>query len=60
MNDGKFYDRLVTDNAPVTGAIIIASALFTVFFGIQGRSDKLGLSFQVNQCLPIRDCCLFC
>ncbi|KAJ8443213.1 hypothetical protein Cgig2_017206 [Carnegiea gigantea] len=46
MNDGKFYDRLVTDNAPVTGAIIIACALFTVFFGIQGRSDKLGLSFQ--------------
>ncbi|XP_050245250.1 rhomboid-like protein 20 [Quercus robur] len=33
------------NNAPVTRAFIIASALFTVFFGIQGRSAKLGLSY---------------
>ncbi|XP_041028103.1 rhomboid-like protein 20 [Juglans microcarpa x Juglans regia] len=33
------------NNAPVTRAFIIASALFTVFFGIQGRSSKLGLSY---------------
>ncbi|XP_024185732.1 rhomboid-like protein 20 isoform X2 [Rosa chinensis] len=32
-------------NAPVTRAFVIASALFTVFFGIQGRSTKLGLSY---------------
>lgn len=33
-------------NAPVTRAFVITSALFTVFFGIQGRSKKLGLSYQ--------------
>ncbi|CAL2271489.1 unnamed protein product [Prunus armeniaca] len=32
-------------NAPVTRAFVIASALFTVFFGFQGRSSKLGLSY---------------
>ncbi|KAM1333273.1 hypothetical protein ACFX2I_009220 [Malus domestica] len=32
-------------NAPVTRAFVIASGLFTVFFGIQGRSSKLGLSY---------------
>ncbi|KAJ4706671.1 ubiquitin-associated domain-containing protein 2 [Melia azedarach] len=34
------------NNAPVTRAFVIASALFTVFFGIQGRFNKLGLSYQ--------------
>lgn len=34
------------NNAPLTRAITIACALSTVFFGIQGRSNKLGLSFQ--------------
>ncbi|KAG8471357.1 hypothetical protein CXB51_036971 [Gossypium anomalum] len=34
------------NNAPVTKTFVIASALFTVFFGIQGRSFKLGLSYQ--------------
>ncbi|GAB2267126.1 Rhomboid-like protein 20 [Dionaea muscipula] len=34
------------NNAPVTRAFIIASALFSIVFGIQGRSNKLGLSFQ--------------
>lgn len=33
-------------NAPVTRAFIIASALFTIFFGIQGRFNTLGLSYQ--------------
>ncbi|XP_022980682.1 rhomboid-like protein 20 [Cucurbita maxima] len=33
-------------NAPVTRSFVIASALFTIFFGIQGRSIKLGLSYQ--------------
>lgn len=33
------------NNAPVTRAVIIASALFTVFFGLQGRSHKLGFSY---------------
>ncbi|XP_020213164.1 rhomboid-like protein 20 [Cajanus cajan] len=33
-------------NAPVTRAFIIASALFTIFFGIQGRYNTLGLSYQ--------------
>ncbi|KAL6134044.1 hypothetical protein ACLB2K_066277 [Fragaria x ananassa] len=32
-------------NAPVTRALVISSALFTVFFGIQSRSSKLGLSY---------------
>ncbi|KAJ7976590.1 ubiquitin-associated domain-containing protein 2 [Quillaja saponaria] len=34
------------NNAPVTRAFIIASALFTIFFGIRGRSSSLGLSYQ--------------
>ncbi|GMJ12168.1 hypothetical protein like AT3G56740 [Hibiscus trionum] len=34
------------NNAPVTRSFIIASAVFTVFFGIQGRAFKLGLSYQ--------------
>ncbi|XP_022744404.1 rhomboid-like protein 20 isoform X3 [Durio zibethinus] len=34
------------NNAPVTKSFVIACALFTVFFGIQGRSFKLGLSYQ--------------
>lgn len=38
--------RLV-DNAPVTRTFVIASAIFTVFFGIQGRFNKLGLSYEV-------------
>ncbi|XP_054795118.1 rhomboid-like protein 20 isoform X2 [Prosopis cineraria] len=33
-------------NAPVTRTFIIASALFTIFFGIQGRYNRLGLSYQ--------------
>ncbi|KAI4348592.1 hypothetical protein L6164_009300 [Bauhinia variegata] len=33
-------------NAPVTKAFIIASALFSIFFGIQGRFSSLGLSYQ--------------
>ncbi|KAF8043673.1 hypothetical protein BT93_A1862 [Corymbia citriodora subsp. variegata] len=34
------------NNAPVTRSFIVASAIFTVFSGIQGRADKLGLSYQ--------------
>ncbi|KAL9240016.1 hypothetical protein vseg_014280 [Gypsophila vaccaria] len=34
------------NNAPVTKAIVVSSALFTIFFGFQGRSKKLGLSYQ--------------
>lgn len=34
------------NNAPVTRTFVIASALFTIFFGIRGRSDKLGLSYH--------------
>ncbi|KAF5737634.1 Ubiquitin-associated (UBA) protein isoform 1 [Tripterygium wilfordii] len=34
------------NNAPVTRAFVIASAIFTIFFGIRGRSSKLGLSYQ--------------
>ncbi|XP_074306764.1 rhomboid-like protein 20 [Silene latifolia] len=34
------------NNAPVAKAIVISSALFTIFFGFQGRSKKLGLSYQ--------------
>lgn len=37
----------LTDNAPVTRTIVIASALFTIIFGIQGRSRNLGWSYQV-------------
>ncbi|KAL2895860.1 Rhomboid-like protein 20 [Bienertia sinuspersici] len=33
------------NNAPVTRAVIISSALFTIFFGLQGRSNKLGFSY---------------
>ncbi|KAI9082089.1 hypothetical protein K1719_036014 [Acacia pycnantha] len=33
-------------NAPVLRTFIIASALFTIFFGIQGRYNRLGLSYQ--------------
>ncbi|KAL9232638.1 hypothetical protein vseg_007724 [Gypsophila vaccaria] len=34
------------NNAPVSKAVVIFCALFTVFFGFQGRSHKLGLSYQ--------------
>lgn len=34
------------NNAPITRAFIIGCALFSVLFGIQGRSNKLGLSYQ--------------
>ncbi|KAK4404753.1 Rhomboid-like protein 20 [Sesamum angolense] len=34
------------NNAPVTRSIVIASALFTIIFGIQGRSRNLGWSYQ--------------
>ncbi|KAL1220135.1 Rhomboid-like protein 18 [Cardamine amara subsp. amara] len=34
------------NNAPVTKAFVIASALFTVFFGIRSGSSKLGLTYQ--------------
>ncbi|XP_044505583.1 rhomboid-like protein 20 [Mangifera indica] len=34
------------NNAPVTRTFVIASAIFTVFFGIQGRFNKLGLSYE--------------
>ncbi|XP_048127107.1 rhomboid-like protein 20 isoform X2 [Rhodamnia argentea] len=34
------------NNAPVTRSFVVASAIFTVFSGIQGRSHKLGLSYQ--------------
>ncbi|XP_072954381.1 rhomboid-like protein 20 [Typha angustifolia] len=33
-------------NAPITKAIVIATALFTLPFGIHGRSLMLGLSYQ--------------
>ncbi|WJX78191.1 Rhomboid-like protein 20, variant 2 [Trifolium repens] len=33
-------------NAPVTRAFVIASGLFSIFFGIQGRFNTLGLSYQ--------------
>ncbi|XP_047151906.1 rhomboid-like protein 20 isoform X1 [Vigna umbellata] len=33
-------------NAPVTRLFIVASAIFTIFFGIQGRFGTLGLSYQ--------------
>jgi hypothetical protein len=35
------------DNAPVTRICVIASAIFSVFLGIKGGSNKLGLSYQV-------------
>ncbi|OAY40202.1 rhomboid-like protein 20 [Manihot esculenta] len=34
------------NNAPVTRTFVIACALFTLFFGIQGGFTKLGLSYQ--------------
>ncbi|XP_047324433.1 rhomboid-like protein 20 [Impatiens glandulifera] len=34
------------NNAPITRTFIIGCALFTILFGIQGRSNKLGLSYQ--------------
>ncbi|CAN1148253.1 Rhomboid-like protein 20 [Linum perenne] len=34
------------NNAPVTRAFFIASTLFSLFFGIKGRSAKFGLSYQ--------------
>ncbi|KAJ4837085.1 Rhomboid-like protein 18, partial [Turnera subulata] len=35
------------NNAPVTRSFVIACGLFTLFFGIQGGSSKLGFSYQV-------------
>ncbi|KAL6525633.1 Rhomboid-like protein 20 [Orobanche hederae] len=34
------------NNAPVTRLVVIASALFTIVFGIQGRSRNLAWSYQ--------------
>ncbi|CAA3032182.1 rhomboid 20 [Olea europaea subsp. europaea] len=34
------------NNAPVTRTIIIATALLTILFGIQGRSGNVGWSYQ--------------
>ncbi|KAL6985094.1 Rhomboid-like protein 20 [Sarracenia purpurea var. burkii] len=34
------------NNAPVARTFLIACGLFTIIFGIQGRSNKLGLSYQ--------------
>ncbi|PSS01036.1 Rhomboid-like protein [Actinidia chinensis var. chinensis] len=34
------------NNAPVARAFVIACGLFTIVFGIQGRSNRLGLSYQ--------------
>ncbi|KAF9664566.1 hypothetical protein SADUNF_Sadunf16G0031900 [Salix dunnii] len=34
------------NNAPVTKTFVIASAIFTIFVGIKGGPDKLGLSYQ--------------
>ncbi|KAL9260282.1 Rhomboid-like protein [Drosera capensis] len=34
-------------NGPVSRAFIIASVVFSIVFGVQGKSNKLGLSFQV-------------
>lgn len=49
---------IIADNAPVTRGIIVASALFTVFFGLQGRSNKLGFSYLVNQAFLVLQFCL--
>ncbi|XP_071737600.1 rhomboid-like protein 20 [Rutidosis leptorrhynchoides] len=34
------------NNAPITRTFVVASCLFTIFFGIKGRSTNLGLSYQ--------------
>ncbi|PSS20987.1 Rhomboid-like protein [Actinidia chinensis var. chinensis] len=34
------------NNAPVARAFVIACGFFTIVFGIQGRSSRLGLSYQ--------------
>ncbi|XP_076959953.1 rhomboid-like protein 20 [Bidens hawaiensis] len=34
------------NNAPITRAFVIACCLFSIVFGIQGRSNKLGFSYQ--------------
>ncbi|KAK3006699.1 hypothetical protein RJ639_017715 [Escallonia herrerae] len=34
------------NNAPITRTFVIACALFTIVFGIRGRSSRLGLSYQ--------------
>ncbi|VFQ81063.1 unnamed protein product [Cuscuta campestris] len=34
------------NNAPATRALVVACALFTIAFGIQGRANKLGWSYQ--------------
>lgn len=38
---------LLADNAPVSRICVICCGLFTVLFGIQGRSKKLDLSYMV-------------
>lgn len=39
--------KFITDNAPVTKTLVIACSLFTILFGIQGRFNKRGWSYQV-------------
>lgn len=40
-------DPSLVDNAPVTKTFVFASGFLTVLLGLQGRSLKLGLSYQV-------------
>lgn len=34
------------NNAPITRAFVISCVIFTIVFGIQGRSNNLGISYQ--------------
>ncbi|KAJ1405217.1 putative ubiquitin-associated domain-containing protein 2 [Sesbania bispinosa] len=45
-SDSTLKVKGTLSNAPVTRAFIVASALSTIFFGIQGRFNTLGLSYQ--------------
>ncbi|KAH0764178.1 hypothetical protein KY285_000049 [Solanum tuberosum] len=35
------------NNAPVTRALVIACTIFTIIFGVRGRGNQLGWSYQV-------------
>uniref|UniRef100_M1APK8 Ubiquitin associated/TS-N domain-containing protein n=1 Tax=Solanum tuberosum TaxID=4113 RepID=M1APK8_SOLTU len=34
------------NNAPVTRALVIACTIFTIIFGVRGRGNQLGWSYQ--------------
>jgi hypothetical protein len=49
-----FFFFGLADNAPVSRAVVVAAALFSVAFGFRGRFLDLGLSYEASLPAPTR------